>query len=106
MPSYLSFYDGSSRLRSSHLDRLSLVSNITPRINLPRYTDRTGNNPLENSYFYRTHTKWNRVPLEIRDIPNPSDFKRKLITFIWNSLQSELDASFSDEDELLTLDTG
>ena len=30
LPAYLHFYDGSSRLRSTHLDHLSLVSDILP----------------------------------------------------------------------------
>ena len=34
LPPYLSFFVGQSRLRSSHLDSLSLVSSLQPRTNL------------------------------------------------------------------------
>ena len=61
LPSYLHFYEGSSRLRSTHLDHLSIVSTVP--------TTRRG---FTHTYFYRTHLLWNRVPLSIRKIIRPS----------------------------------
>ena len=76
LPSYLHFYEGSSRLRfTRHLDHLSIVSTVP--------TTRRGFN---HTYFYRTHLLWNRVPLSIREIIRPSEFKIKLVEFIWKEL--------------------
>ena len=60
LPGYLEWFDGSSRLRNSHLDHMSLVSSIVPSKN--------GSKSIEKSFFYRTHSVWNSVPLEIREL--------------------------------------
>ena len=49
LPSYLHFFSGNSRLRFSHLDRLSLVSDIIP--NTSTGASRT-TNAFANSFFY------------------------------------------------------
>ena len=75
LPYYLHFHEGFSRLRSTHLDHLSIVY-IAP-------TTRLG---FTHSYFYRTHLPWNRLTLSIRGIIRSSDFKIKLVEFIWKEL--------------------
>ena len=53
LPDYLSFFDGNSRLRSCHLDNLSIISSLQARsLNI---------NCLKKSFFYRTHTEWNAL---------------------------------------------
>ena len=37
-------------------------------------------------FLNRTHVLWNRVPLSIREIIEPSEFKIKLVEFIWIEL--------------------
>ncbi len=75
LPAYLSFYQGSSRLRRCHLDSLSVVSSIIPRS--------TQNNALSRSFFYRTHLLWNQLPLEIRQITSLSQFKSEVTKHLW-----------------------
>ena len=55
--------DGNSRLRITHLDHLSLVSDINPAGN------KSGNSKrgFAHSFFYRTHHSWNRLPLSLRE---------------------------------------
>ena len=87
LPEYLKWFDGSTRLRSTHLDHRSLVCTITPR----RYSFKT----IEKSFFYRTHSLWNSIPLEIRDIGSPSLFKIRLESYLWESL---LTRTLTDDD--------
>ena len=85
LPPYLIPYSGSTRLRSSHLDYLCFVSTITPR---------TSTNALAHGYFYRTYTKWNIIPLEIRQLQSLNEFKSKLMKYMWDS---ELALELSDD---------
>ncbi len=73
LPNYLNLFDGQSRLRSSHLDRLSFVSNLLPRGN--------STSLLNKSFFFRVHTLWNALSFEIREteIESPLIFKARLI---------------------------
>ena len=57
MPDYLTRYNGDSRLRSTHLDNLSFVSNIA--------STTTSINNLNKSFFFRSHTFWNSLPFDI-----------------------------------------
>ena len=75
LPCYLSLFSGNTRLRSSHLDRLCFVSSVLPRGNS------TYN--LNKSFFYRSHNKWNSVPLQLREIRESSKFKLKLKQYLW-----------------------
>ena len=86
-PSYLHFYSGKSRLRFCHLDTLSLVCDIIP--NCTASQDRT-TNAFANSFFYRTHLLWNKLPIDIRSIASPDDFKTKLKAHIWTKIQEDL----------------
>ena len=87
LPGYLSFFNGNSRLRSSRLDSLSLIHNI-PTSSI------TGTN-LNKSFFFRTHTIWNSLPLDIRQISGTSDFKNELTKHLWKLVLKEL---YEDED--------
>ena len=81
LPPYLTPYSGITRLRSSHLDYLCFVSIITPR---------TSTNALAHGFFYRTYNKWNNIPLEIRQLLCLTEFKSKLMKYMWDSVALEL----------------
>ena len=80
LPAYLKFYSGSTRLRSSHLDHLSLVSDASPRGTSQPNSQRG----FASSFFYRSHLMWNRLPLALREIIRPSQFKIQLLQYIWS----------------------
>ena len=82
LPDYLSFFDGNSRLRSCHLDKLSLVNNLPLSCNNDTY--------LNKSFFFRTHKIWNTLPLEIRQIGVANVFKEFLTAFLWKLNIGEL----------------
>ena len=94
LPSYLSFYEGGSRLRRCHLDSLSIICSLIPRSS---QASARSNSPLSKSFFYRTHLLWNTLPFDLRKISSPSLFKSDLIKFLWNSLLDKEDNSSSDE---------
>ena len=88
LPPYLTPYQGTSRLRSCHLDDLCFVSSTLPR---------ASTNAFAKNFFYRTHTKWNHVPYEVREINSLSEFKSKLTAYMWEkislaSVESEMEA--------------
>ena len=89
LPAYLTPYQGNSRLRSSHLDSLCFVSSTVPR---------ASTNAFAKNFFYRTHSKWNHVPFEVRESNSLSEFKAKLNAYMWErimleSVESEMEAS-------------
>ena len=86
MPSYLNLHDGTSRLRSSHLDLKSFVSSITPN---------SSSNAFSKSFFYRTHHLWNSLPLDIRSIESSACFKLHVNNYLWKNLATDMDDSFS-----------
>ncbi len=96
LPDYLKLYSGSSRLRSSHLDHLSLVSDVGPRGSLLSNSRRG----FANSFFYRSHLMWNRLPLSLREIVRPGLFKIELIKYIWTEFvfKTDSDASLSESE--------
>ena len=94
MPHYLHFFEGHSRLRFTHLDRLSLVSEIIPA---SRVYDSNSRRGFSNSYFYRTHVVWNRLPYSLRAINKPSEFKTKLLEHIWKNMV-DCDNIISDDE--------
>ena len=69
LPAYMHFFQGESRLRSTHLYHLSIVSDIVTR---GQREDATSKRGFNNSYFYRTHLMWNRLPLSLGEIIRPS----------------------------------
>ena len=80
-PSYLSRFQGSS-LRKCHLDKLCMQSSIHPKVpqNLEIEIPTTG---ISNSFFYRTHSAWNRLPFKIRSIESQTLFKSAITKHLW-----------------------
>ena len=76
IPDYLTLYSGDSRLRRTHLDNLSFVSNIA--------STTTSINNLNKSFFFRTHTLWNSLPFDIRNLMRLTQFKSKLAKHFWS----------------------
>ena len=96
MPPYLHFFEGRSRLRFTHLDRLSITSDIIPAC---RFSDNNTKRGFSNSYFYRTHMLWNRLPYTLRAVTNPGELKSKLVDYIWKNMVDfgcESDSEHSD----------
>ena len=69
LPPYLTLYQGNTRLRNSHLDKLCYISSLSPR---------SATNAFAKSFFFRTHTKWNHIPLVIRETESITEFKSQL----------------------------
>ena len=88
LPSYLTIFQGTSKLRRCHLDSFSVVSSIQPRFSQPTNLDsnRSSRNPLSRSFFYRTHILWNNLPLNLRQLDSPSSFKSSLTKHLWESV--------------------
>ena len=77
LPTYLKLFDGQTRLRTTHLDNLSYVPNLP-----------IGNNTthLDKSFYYRTHSLWNALPYELREIESISLFKANLVKHLWDTV--------------------
>ena len=90
IPGYLTFFNGDSRLRSSHFDQLSFVSSI-----IPRNTNTTKN--LEKSFFYRTHMTWNDLPIELRELESISNFRSKVEAHLWSTVLNKEDGGETGE---------
>ena len=93
LPFYLSMFDGNHRLRSCHLDHMSLVSSIKPRV-YKQYSKSpdsvTEFQAFENAFFYRSHMSWNRLPIELRENNCPTKFKAQLSKYIWKEVLESL----------------
>lgn len=89
LPSYIVPYNGNSRLRNSHLDNLSFTSSIQPH---------SSTNAFAKSFFFRTHTKWNHIPYNIREIDNIAEFKSNLTTHMWEKIMAGLQMEASDSE--------
>ena len=89
LPHYIHFHTGNIRLRSSHLDELSLISNIQPKLSR-NYSKRheitiSAQSQFSNSYFYRAINYWNAIPYDIRKLRNISVFEKALRLHLWES---------------------
>ena len=84
-PHYLHKFTG-CRLRCCHLDSLSMVSDILPKIPQNLSSNSTRHIGISKSYFYRTHILWNKLPYSIRSIESPSLFKKQLFSHQWNCI--------------------
>ena len=93
LPDYLRFFTGSTRLRSCHLDSLCLISDVSPR----GTSQPSVQKGFANSFFYRSHLLWNRLPLSLREVIRPGLFKIELLKYIWSDIASEGSCSSSDE---------
>ena len=91
-PDYLKMYSGSTRLRSSHLDELSVVSNIEPKItrnyNGPEIVS-TSLAQFANCYFYRTMNNWNLLPKEVREHGLPKQFEFAASKWLWEAARPQ-----------------
>ena len=89
LPEYIKPFSG-TQLRHSHLDSKCFVSEIIPR-NLNTITRQnfgfTKPKNFSNSFFYRVHLAWNNLPLCIRELDNPTEFKIELVKFIWEEIE-------------------
>ena len=94
LPDYLQLYNGNSRLRSSHLDYKCYVSSVLPK-NITSMSSSSSKRNFSNSYFYRAHLCWNKLPLSLREIVSPGIFKGELIKHLW---KEEISAECSDMD--------
>ena len=103
LPYYLQFFDGNSRLRSCHLDRLSIVSSLHPKTNV--VTNSNKKCALNKSFIYRAHLQWNLLPIEIRSIVNLPKFRSEVTSFMWKSILTDFEDNVNlhlefDEDDL------
>ena len=75
------------------MDYLCLQSTVTPE---------TATNALGKSFFYRTHTKWNHIPLSVRETDSIGEFKSSLVKHMWEVIMSDInddtDGLSNDED--------
>ena len=95
LPPYLKFYEGNSRLRTCHLDRLSLVSSIKPKCLV--ISESNKNSALYKSFFYRAHLSWNLIPLDVRECQTLSVFKTKILQYLWKSTLDEVSIDAGDK---------
>ena len=84
-PSYLIPFSGNSRLRSCHLDNLSIVCTLQP--------DSLNMNCLKKSFYFRTYLEWNALPLHLRQIDISSSFKNEIIKYFWKLILCNNDDS-------------
>ena len=101
LPSYLSFFSNNNTrtLRSSHLDRLSLVSSVTPTITATYKKDSVEGTEckiFENTFFYRSHLAWNNLSFNTRAIEIPAVFKSKLRKLLWEEALCSVLNEFKD----------
>ena len=100
-PTYLKPFAG-SRLRNSHYDRLSIISNVIPRI--PQNLNTTNScMGISKSFFYRAHLAWNRLPLDLRDIAAPGKFKKGLLKYIWSNISDVIKSEYETQKSEITL---
>ena len=110
LPQYIKFHNGQNSLRSSHLDELSLISDIKPKIskNYPSQNTDIKISTLSqfaNSYFYRSINYWNPLPIALRRIANPTEFQNGLIKCLWEQarpdVELETNISFENSPQVL-----
>jgi hypothetical protein len=87
LPDYIHFHNGYTRLRSSHLDNLSLVSDLTPKLsnNYSKNTESVASSlsQFSNSFFYRSMNSWNSLPFDTRSVSDPPEFETSLLKDLW-----------------------
>ena len=94
LPHYLKRFTH-TRLRSSHLDSLSIISDITPR--MPQNVNSVETNlGISKSFFYRAHLTWNRLPYKLCEITSPGKFKIDLTDYLWKELLGQINDGTSN----------
>ena len=56
---------------------------------------------LRKSFYFRTHTEWNALPKEIREISNPSLFKDAVKIYFWKNVQDDCETLELSEFDLI-----
>ena len=69
-----------------HLDNLSMVSDILPKISQNLTSSHSRNVGISKSFFYRAHITWNKLPYDLRSLESPSIFKSRLLVHLWNNI--------------------
>ena len=97
LPGYIQPFQG-SRLRRSHYDYKSFISSIMPRVTSAQTNfESVTSGILFQSFFYRAHLLWNKLPLVLRETIRPSKFKSDLINHLWNhDIKSDYDNCIAD----------
>ena len=82
LPGYIvPFNSSDSRLRSSHMDHLCYNISISPS---------NSRSPICSSYFFRTVSKWNNLPFDLRKCETLSSFRTYLNIFLWREVLSNI----------------
>ena len=84
---YIKPFQG-TKLRKFHLDYKCYVSTIQP-ISTSRNFDLASRCSLFNSFFYRSHLQWNKLPISLREIIRLNEFNIKLLDYIWKNSINE-----------------
>ena len=83
LPVYIKRFE-SSRLRTTHLDHLCFSSSIIPQnLMSSRNFESVSKQGFNSSFFYRAHLMWNNLPLKLREIVCPGEFKTALLEYLW-----------------------
>ena len=85
LPTYISPFNGDSRLRNTRMDDMSYV--VNDKTVIPLDTAHS-NSKFFKYFFYRTLNIWNSLPLNIRKICTLVKFKLEVKNFLWNKLLS------------------
>ena len=83
LPEYLKPFSN-TRLRSSHLDNSCFVSSVVPHNLLSNQNfESIPQRNFCNSYFYRAHLLWNRLPLVARELVSTNEFEVNILKYLW-----------------------
>ena len=97
LPEYIKPFNG-TRLRSSHLDHKCFVSSVVPcNLFSNNNFESSSTQGFNNSFFYRAHLLWNKLPLSVREIVCPGTFKQTLIKYLW---KEDITAVYNDSLEI------
>lgn len=76
-PPFIQKYDPATHSkRSTRQQSQKTLSNVV-------CTERPKVNAFSQSYFYRSHLEWNKLPTELRDINEHDTFAVKLMEYLW-----------------------
>ena len=85
LPDYIKPFQG-SRLRKCHLDAKCYISTVQPPCTAKNIINgAVSSSILTKSFFYRAHLLWNNLPLSLREIIRPSEFKIRFLEHLWNN---------------------
>ena len=73
----------------SFLGSVLAISIASVRIVCNVQPNNTSTASLNKSFFYRTHTAWNALPLEIREIESSDAYVNKVTNYLWKTLLTD-----------------